>query len=117
MPTPKNVMMLQAFLSLANNYQIYIPNIHNVKAPLIDLFEKEYKMVSIYKCQKAFKELKSILTSDLSSTHFCPKLETILATDSSAYGVGAILLHKYDDGREKALTSRLLLSTEKNYKK
>ena len=43
MPTPKNVVMLQAFLGLTNYYGIYIPKMHNLRAPLDKLLKKGVK--------------------------------------------------------------------------
>ena len=33
MPGPENVSALQSFLRLANYYQMFIPNMHNLRAP------------------------------------------------------------------------------------
>ena len=43
MPTPQNILTLQAFLGLANYYCIYIPKIHNLRAPLNKLLKKGAK--------------------------------------------------------------------------
>lgn len=34
MPAPENVSTLQSFLSLANYYNVFIPSMHNLSAPL-----------------------------------------------------------------------------------
>ena len=41
MPTPENVSALQSFLGLANYYQVFIPNMHNLRAPLNELVKKD----------------------------------------------------------------------------
>ena len=55
------------------------------------------------------------MTSDLFLTHNDPKLENIVASDASSYGVGACILHKMPDGTKKpiAYASRTLLPAEK----
>ena len=35
MPTPDNVTKLQSFLGLANYYSMYIPKMHDLRAPLL----------------------------------------------------------------------------------
>ena len=97
MPTPKNVVTLQAFLGLANYYGIYIPKMHKFRAPLNKLLKNGAKWV----CQKAFDKIKNILTSELSLTHYDPKQEIIMAADASEYGIGAVILHKFKDGNMK----------------
>ena len=111
MPIPQNVVMLQAFLGLANYYGIYIPKMHNLRAPLNKLLKKGAKWEWSEACQKAFDEIKNILTSELSLTHYDPKQEIIMASDTSEYGICAVILHKFKDGNTKpvAHASRTLL--------
>lgn len=49
--------------------------------------------------------------------HLSSKLEIILATDASGYGIGAVLLDKDNDGRRKVIlrTWKTLLPAEKSY--
>ena len=51
-------------------------------------------------CQTAFDQIKKALTSDLFLTHFDPKLEIIVASDASSYGVGSCILHKMPDEKK-----------------
>ena len=43
MPIPDNVSKLQSFLGLANYYNLYIPNMHELRAPLNKLLSKNKK--------------------------------------------------------------------------
>ena len=58
-----------------------------------------------------------MLTSDLALTHHDPQKEIIVASDASDYGIGAVILHKFEDGSKKPVVhaSRTLLSAEKRY--
>ena len=51
------------------------------------------------------KKIKEILTSDLSLTHYDPKLDIIVASDASSYGIGACILHKLPDGCISIITT------------
>ena len=68
MSAPINVSSLQSFLGLANCYCNYIPNMHTLKAPLNKLLKKDVKWNWLVNCQKAFDNLKTALTSDLTHT-------------------------------------------------
>ena len=65
----------------------------------------------------AFEKLKEVLTSELFLTHYHPDLDIIVASDASAYGIGACILHKIPDGSTKPIAHalRTLLPAERNY--
>ena len=60
--------------------------------------------------------ISKILKSDCVLVHFDPK-SVILACDASPYGIGAVLSHRLEDGKEKpiAFASRTLAPAEKKY--
>ena len=66
-------------------------------------------------CPKTIDKIKNILVSNLSLTHFDPKLEIVVASGASEYGIGALLVHKFEEATIKpiARTSRTLFATEK----
>lgn len=68
-------------------------------------------------CQHSFDRAKAILQSDLLLTYFDPQLDIKVAADASNYGIGAVILHRFPDGTEKAIAhaSRSLTPAEKNY--
>ena len=53
--------------------------------------------------QKAFAASKDLLLSSQLLVHFDPKLKLTLAVDASAYGLGAVLAHKYPNGTERPI--------------
>ena len=116
-PASDNVTTLQSFLGLANYYQSFIKNLHELRAPLNELLTKDKKWRWTLECQTALNQIKKALTSDLFLTHYDPKLEIIVASDASSYGVGSCILHKMPDGTKKPIAhaSRTLLPAEKQY--
>ena len=89
---------------------------HDLRAPLNELLkDKKWKLTP--ECQTAFDQIKKALTSDLFLTHYDTKLEIIVASDASSYGVGSCILHKISDGTKKPIAhaSRTLLQAEKHY--
>ena len=117
MPAPKNISELQSFLGLANYYNVFVPNMHNLRAPLNNLLRKDIEWEWTTECQETFEKIKKILTSDLFLAHYDPTQEIVVASDASSYGIGACLLHKMKDGSMKPVShaSRTLLPAEKNY--
>ena len=73
MPIPDNVTKLQSFLSLANYYNLYIPNKHELRAPLNKLLSKNKKWCWTKECNNAFDEIKKCLLSDVALAHYDPK--------------------------------------------
>ena len=110
MSTPDNVT-LQSFLGLANYCQMFIKNVHDLRAPLKEILKKEKIWRWTAECQTAFDQIKTALTSNLFLTHYDPKLNIIVASDASSYGFGACILHKMPDGTKKPIdhASRTLL--------
>ena len=110
MPSPRNVTELQSFLGLVNFYQVFIKNMHELRALLNDLLKKDKKWKWTTECQAALEKIKTTLTSELFLTHFDPKLNIIVASDASSYGIGACILHLMPDGsKKKPLRTRLEL--------
>ena len=98
MPTPDNVTTLQSFFGLANYYQSFIKNLHDLRAPLNELLKKDKKWRWTPECQTAFDQIKKALTPDFFLTHYDPKLEIIVTSEASSYGVATCILHKMPDG-------------------
>ena len=64
-----------------------------------------------------FNKLKELLTSLQLLVHYDSKHLLLLACDTSAYSIGAVLAHQIPDGLEKPIghSSCILNSTEQNY--
>lgn len=116
-PTPGNVTQLKAFLGLINYYGKFVPNLSSLLHPLYALLKKEKKWLWSAECEGAFINIKKVLSSDKVLCHYEPALPLVLSVDSSAYGIGAVLAHRYPDSSERPIScaSRTLTDTEKNY--
>lgn len=53
--------------------------------------------------QRAFEEAKRILHSDLLLAHYDLTQKLTVGADGSNSEIGAVILHRYSDGREKAI--------------
>ena len=102
-PTPQDVSQLESFIRLVNYYGKFLPDLSNVLAPLYTLLQNETKWSWGDEQQRAFQEVKKLLTSECLLVHFDPNKELILACDASPYGVGAVLSHRGEDGREQPI--------------
>ena len=98
-------------------YGKFLPNLSTVLAPLYSLLKRDVRWRWTAKEERAFQASKDLLTSSQLLVHFDEKLPLILACDASAYGVGAVLAHRLQDGSEKpiAYASRTLTNAERNY--
>ena len=85
--------------------------------PFYELSRKDNPWKWDASCDQAFQSIKKILVSPIALAHDDPSLPLILAADASATGIGAVLYHRYPDGREKAIahTSKTLTQTEQKY--
>ena len=116
-PAPENLQQLRSFLGFINYYGKFIPNLATILQPLNSLLQAGKKWSWSGECARAFQEAKSQITSAQVLTHYDPALPIKLASDASAYGVGAVISHVMPDGTERpiAFASRTLHASERNY--
>ena len=116
-PEPTNVQELRSFLGLLNYYGKFIRNLSSILHPLNRLLQVPQKWDWTEECSRAFKRAKDQLTSLEVLIHYDPKLLINLATDASAYGIGAVISHVLPDCTERPMSfaSRTLTASEKNY--
>ncbi|KAM4061478.1 reverse transcriptase (RNA-dependent DNA polymerase) [Hirsutella rhossiliensis] len=95
---PRSVKGVRSFLGFANYYRQFIPRFSNIAAPLTALTKKDAVFAWSKECDKAFEELKALLTSAPVLAQWDPDRETIVETDSSGYVTGGALSQKGDDG-------------------
>lgn len=117
MPPPTDVPSLQSYLGAINYYGKFVDKIHSLRKPLDSLLTKQAIWNWTPECQKSFNEFKEILKSDLLLTHYDPSKQIIVAADASNTGIGAVIMHRFEDNSIKAImhASRTLTSAERNY--
>ena len=116
-PKPRNVSELRSFFGIINYYGRFLPNLSSKLAPLYKLLQKDAKWTWGRKQNEAFRAAKSALQDDSLLVHYDESKPLVLACDASQYGLGAVLSHVMDDGKERpvAYASRTLTPAEKNY--
>lgn len=117
LPAPQNVKEVRSFLGAVNYYGKFIHGMKELREPLDELLKKDCKFEWKQKHNKAFNDIKAVLSSDLCLTHFDPQKEVVLATDASEYGMGAALMHEFDDGSLHPIMhfSATFNAAERNY--
>ena len=114
---PTNVGELQSFIGSANYLRKFIPNFAQKMSPLYDLLKRESTWRWGDLEEKAFGDLKSVLSSTDVLAHYSLSEELILQTDASGQGLGAVMLQPDSQGDlcPIAYASRVLGPSEKNY--
>ena len=117
MPTPKNISELRRFLGMVNHLSKFTPCLADKTKPLRDLLVKDRHWVWGEMQQKAFERLRQMLTSSPVLALFNPRSPTVVSTDASSYGLGAVLLQQQPQGglQPVAYISRSLTTTEQRY--
>ena len=101
-PRPTNVTEVRAFLGLVNFYRKFVKGITEVVYPLYELERKDQKFVWTKSYEDASNKVKDAIVNSPVITNFDPTKETILTTDASSYGIGAVL-SQTDKGQEKVV--------------
>ena len=116
-PRPENVTQLRSFLGMVNYHGKWIQNLSTMVHPLNKLLRKGQAFIWSNECEEAFQHAKNSLTSDRVLVHYNPELPLVLECDASPYGIGAVISHRFNDGKEKpiAYASRSLSPAERNY--
>ena len=115
-PRPTDIKQLQAYLGSLNFYRRFLHNAALILEPLNKLLRKDISWHWSDEQEKAFVASKNLLINSSALVHFSPDLPLVVISDSSSYGVGAVLCHKVE-GRERPLcfASRALTVTERKY--
>ena len=93
-PVPKDLKQLQSFIGLCNFYSRFFPQFENKMTPFYMLLQKNTPFVWAQLQQDTFESVKKIFARNVILQHFNPCYQTCLETDSSSYGIGAVLMQR-----------------------
>lgn len=114
---PTNITEIKSFVGLVNYYNRFIPNAAKILHPIYELLKKGNQFNWNKACDHAFQAIKTEIASDRVLCLFDPSKTIVLTTDTSPYGIGATLSHRFEDGNERpvAFVSKRLNATKRNY--
>ena len=100
---------MHSFLGLINFLNRYSPRLAELSSPLCDLIQKDahYRITDIHK--QAFASIKSEFSAKITLPYFSKDKETLLQTDASKKGFGAVLI------QDNKLVYFTLTPSENNY--
>ncbi|KAK7895754.1 hypothetical protein WMY93_021079 [Mugilogobius chulae] len=118
-PAPQDMPALRSFLGLTSWFSKFIPNY----ATLVEPLRQKLKTSSQAELQwdkeanESFIKLKQMLLDSPALSIYNPKLPTVITTDASDYGLGAVLTQFHPDNTERivAFASRTLTPAERKY--
>ncbi|KAL2085961.1 hypothetical protein ACEWY4_019281 [Coilia grayii] len=117
LPAPKSRREVMQVLGMCGFYRRFVPNFAAVAEPLTSLLRKGVKFVWSSGCERAFNQIKAILSCEpvLAAPDFSAPFK--LAVDACDVGVGAVLLQADSAGLDKpvAYFSRKLNRHQKAY--
>ena len=115
-PTPTTIAEVMTFLGMVDFYRDFLRDIVSLVEPLRRLTRKGQPWKWGVEEDMAFKTVRAILEEDLRIHLFDPAAPTIVTTDASDLGVGAVLSQQ-QKGKEVpiAFASSTLNSSQRNY--
>ena len=95
----------------------FVPNLADTTKPLHDFLSKQNQWAWGQAQEEAFNKVKTILSSAPVLALFDPNLNTVVCSDASSFGLGAVLLQIQTDGfrHPVACISCAMTNTEQRY--
>jgi RNase H-like domain found in reverse transcriptase/Reverse transcriptase (RNA-dependent DNA polymerase) len=116
-PEPTNLTELRSALGLFSYYRKFIRDFSKIARPMLNLLKKDAPYEWGTKQQTAFDRLKEMLTKAPILSYPDFERPFTIYTDSSGFGLGAVLSQLQSDGKEHVISyaSRSMNRAEKNY--
>ena len=109
---PRDKAEERRFLGMINYMAKFLPKLSGLSEPLRNLTKEETQFIWSDVPEDAFSKLKEMLTEPPLLRYYDLEEEVTIESDSSDYGMGALLLQA---GRSVAFASRTLTETERRY--
>ncbi|GBG78119.1 hypothetical protein CBR_g26056 [Chara braunii] len=93
-PRPRTVTEVRSFLGMTGYYCPFVKNYSTIASPLADLTRLDTPWEWTEECEAAFRKLKYALTHYEVLKLPDPDQHFVVTTDTSQYGIGAVLAHK-----------------------
>lgn len=114
--SPKSAEEVRSFLGLVNYIGKFIPDLATVTEPLRQLTKKYEPFKWGEKQQAAFDKLKEAMANEMTLGYWDIKDRTILITDASPVGLGAVLIQTNEKGpRVISYAAKSLSDVERRY--
>ena len=115
-PVPSSVKEVQSFLGMVNYFQDFMEDLSAISEPLRALTRKDAEFKWNKDQDLAFQTIEGMLASRTKLNLFDPDAETMVTTDASDVGIGALLSQRVNrEERPIAFYCKTLDSTERNY--
>ncbi|UYV66867.1 K02A2.6-like, partial [Cordylochernes scorpioides] len=98
MPAPTDVHGVRRFLGMVNHLGRFVENLSEIVAPLNQLLVKGQDFVWDCSQERAFRKFKELLTTQPILAAYDVRKPTMVSSDASSYGLGAVL--KQEEGGE-----------------
>ncbi|UYV69297.1 K02A2.6-like [Cordylochernes scorpioides] len=91
MPAPTDVHGVRRFLGMVNHLGRFVENLSEIVAPLNQLLVKSQDFVWDCSQERGFRKLKELLTTQPILAAYDVRKPTMVSSDASSYGLGAVL--------------------------
>ena len=112
MKLPQDLETMRSFLGLVNYLNRFSPCLAELSDPLRQICRKSEEFELNDSVCVAFSRTKEEISRNVTLPYFNPKSSTILQTDASKQGLGAVLLQ---NSKPVMFASRALTGSERNY--